>query len=160
MKNLMYWWGIDVSWNRLKTNTRLQEQNEGKWLFFSSFLFLLVSMDLDMKYARSSFKPTQCKRNQGKMERVQQRKGHWCDQELEQMAFKGEAETHFRLPQSWEWLREEVNCFFPGMPSKRSVGINNKLHQGITCWAKGKNFPGGCPPLARAMHWGWKIQQG
>lgn len=36
---------------------------------------------------------TQCKRNKDKMERVQQRKGHWHGQELEQMLFKGEAEV-------------------------------------------------------------------
>lgn len=27
------------------------------------------------------------------MERVQQKKGHWCGQELKQMVFKGEAEV-------------------------------------------------------------------
>lgn len=69
----------------------------------------------------------------------------------------GMGETHFRLPQSWEWLREEVDWFFPGVPSERSKGNNNKLHQGIICWAKGRSSPGGCPALARAVHGSWGI---
>lgn len=53
----------------------------------------------------------------------------------------GMGKTHFRLSQSWEQLREEVaDCFFPEVPSERSEGSNNKFHQGMTCWAKGRNF--------------------
>lgn len=50
-------------------------------------------MGLDKIHAESSYKPTQCKRHKDKMERVQQGKGHWCGQELEHMAFGGEAEV-------------------------------------------------------------------
>lgn len=47
-----------------------------------------------MKCAVSSFELTRYKRDEDKLERVQQRKGHQCGQGLEQMTFKGKAEVN------------------------------------------------------------------
>lgn len=82
---------------------------------------------------------------------------------VEQMIFKGEAEVdrlawHREKAQAWSkhtsdyhslegYCRGDIECFSPGVPGETLKSSSNKLHQGITCWAKERNSSKGwCTP--------------
>ena len=157
---------LELTSNTYRLLKHSQHSEEVTILLFSALMRLVL------KYAGFSFEPTQCKRDEDRLERVKQRKGHQSGQGLEQTTFRREADIDGLVwlgeekAQAWGVqisvfhglegvCREERDKFFSEVHSERSKGSNHKLHQGVARWAKGRNpsHEGG-PALERAVHGG------